>query len=66
MAMNMNCSPLPPAIIGLHYLEVCIGVRDVIFLCLSIFMSDHNPLTDFPRILIGILGRTTGIFLAWF
>ena len=30
--------------------------------CLFVWMSDHNPMTDWPQILIGELERTTGMF----
>ena len=37
--------------------------QEVISVCLFVCMSEYNSV---PKILIGELSRTTGMFLAWF
>ena len=35
-------------------------------MCVCLIITHEHPLTDSHLILIGELGRTTGMFLAWF
>ena len=56
-----NLGLCPPSSIYIYIYKVVISV--------CIFVSDHNSVPTFanlPQVLIGELGRTTGMFLAWF
>ena len=45
------------------YVYILVIFIFVLFICT---IKTHEPLTDLTQILIGQLGRTTGVYLAWF